>query len=885
MSSERRSEATRSGDSGDDGGGAGAPGKRSLSERLPVQRRGGVATEAAAAAPAGTTGVVEDPFALHLEGARGGSMEPAVQAKMERSFGTSFADVRVHEGPQAAAMGAAAYTQGTDVHFAPGQYAPDRAEGQELLGHELAHVVQQRQGRVSPDARSGKDAPINSDPALEAEADAAGARAARGEAAHVGSAGAPVAAVQRRALAVPVTAVGASSGALARDMAAVVGGSFEGGPAGGEAVVQAKVLDGKRLLAAVRGLDFFKDKLDNVKLAQGPSLEEHIERVIKNYETHFARKKDEVTNEGMKLAALLTAVAREVARALGDPSLQSKLAVALADTYGSEIASASAAKKHGFFDGKKADQGHQDVSESALALATTLVSDDPVMLFLTEKCTVEAAAWRIRKMATAAKLEPAAMFTLLSEQFQMDMGAHTDTGVKQGAKKKDQIEDDEGKKGDGEFELKDLYGEIEPSFYAGLRPLTNKVPEKLPWKKKGGLDLNGKVQKRLDNLHDKVVDKDLPSLEVSDDDLDKERKLSGDTLSKGQTSHFARLRQEEEKEKQTTEKGKTPEEVVVAKLMDRYQASKEKIEQAIVLVVDGLKTVPLTITSKLENLFKERDDKQALPHYGSKYMSEQVLAQKEHNLQDAIGDKDHTVDGKVTALGHKGGGYVKGRGENYMRWRREKDERETGFHELSAEDLPIFGAINPNFATTLGGNANLAKGDDKGNYDNATAFGKNYYGDVHMLLKDSVRPRSTFIARGKKFVEGKRIERLDFALLLYDMVRLSMYDFVDALMLQAIGSDKVVLTNMDAEVHIYGGLDVATDVAEIYLQPEHHVATDGAPQRAKDFAKTAGITVKDIGTVPKGFEVHGKMALAAGKKDEVKGGLDMQSEVKKFDPK
>ncbi|HWN70561.1 MAG TPA: DUF4157 domain-containing protein, partial [Haliangium sp.] len=51
----------------------------------------------------------------------GQSMPAAVQAKMDEAFGTDFSGVRIHQGPQATAMGALAYTQGTDIHFAPGQ--------------------------------------------------------------------------------------------------------------------------------------------------------------------------------------------------------------------------------------------------------------------------------------------------------------------------------------------------------------------------------------------------------------------------------------------------------------------------------------------------------------------------------------------------------------------------------------------------------------------------------------------------------------------------------------------------------------------------------------------------------------------------------------------
>jgi hypothetical protein len=102
-----------------------------------------------------------------------------VRTRMEASFGADFSAVRVHEGARASAMGALGYTQGTDLHFAPGQYQPETQSGQELLGHELAHVVQQRAGRV--DAPQGKGTPVNADPSLEREADEAGVLAARGE--------------------------------------------------------------------------------------------------------------------------------------------------------------------------------------------------------------------------------------------------------------------------------------------------------------------------------------------------------------------------------------------------------------------------------------------------------------------------------------------------------------------------------------------------------------------------------------------------------------------------------------------------------------------------------------------------------------------------------
>lgn len=106
-------------------------------------------------------------------------MPDGVKQRMEDSFGTDFSSVRVHpDSSKAPEVGALAYTQGTDIHFAPGQFKPDTTAGQELLGHELAHVVQQAEGRVRPTTEIG-GMPVNDNEALEHEADVMGARAAR----------------------------------------------------------------------------------------------------------------------------------------------------------------------------------------------------------------------------------------------------------------------------------------------------------------------------------------------------------------------------------------------------------------------------------------------------------------------------------------------------------------------------------------------------------------------------------------------------------------------------------------------------------------------------------------------------------------------------------
>jgi len=61
---------------------------------------------------------------------------------------TDFSDVRLHTNDRAAAsakaLGARAFTVGSEITFGRGQFAPHTAEGRKLLAHEFAHVVQQR---------------------------------------------------------------------------------------------------------------------------------------------------------------------------------------------------------------------------------------------------------------------------------------------------------------------------------------------------------------------------------------------------------------------------------------------------------------------------------------------------------------------------------------------------------------------------------------------------------------------------------------------------------------------------------------------------------------------------------------------------------------------
>ena len=84
-----------------------------------------------------------------IESARGGgqAIDGGVRGKLEGAFGADFSDVRVHTDSQSDALNksiqAKAFTTGSDIFFSKGAYNPGSQSGQELLGHELTHVVQQ----------------------------------------------------------------------------------------------------------------------------------------------------------------------------------------------------------------------------------------------------------------------------------------------------------------------------------------------------------------------------------------------------------------------------------------------------------------------------------------------------------------------------------------------------------------------------------------------------------------------------------------------------------------------------------------------------------------------------------------------------------------------
>ncbi|MCP5003944.1 MAG: DUF4157 domain-containing protein [Planctomycetes bacterium] len=96
-------------------------------------------------------------------------MPDNLKSGVEKMAGIDMGAVNVHfNSSRPAQLNAHAFTQGNDIHIAPGQ--------QKHLPHEAWHVVQQSQGRVQPTTEVGGK-PVNDNTGLEKEADVMGAKA------------------------------------------------------------------------------------------------------------------------------------------------------------------------------------------------------------------------------------------------------------------------------------------------------------------------------------------------------------------------------------------------------------------------------------------------------------------------------------------------------------------------------------------------------------------------------------------------------------------------------------------------------------------------------------------------------------------------------------
>lgn len=105
---------------------------------------------------------------------KGKELDKVTKTRMEAAFSASFGEVKVHvenEGSVfAKELDAEAATIGADIAFAEGKYKPGTPEGDALIAHELAHVLQQQNANESGIMGSGSGSEYE---AIEDDAEAA----------------------------------------------------------------------------------------------------------------------------------------------------------------------------------------------------------------------------------------------------------------------------------------------------------------------------------------------------------------------------------------------------------------------------------------------------------------------------------------------------------------------------------------------------------------------------------------------------------------------------------------------------------------------------------------------------------------------------------------
>lgn len=93
------------------------------------------------------------PIVHEVLGSPGQPLDASTRAFFEPRFGHDFSGVRVRSDAvaeqSAREVNANAYTIGHNIVFDPARFAPETHEGRRLLGHELAHVVQQSKAQGS----------------------------------------------------------------------------------------------------------------------------------------------------------------------------------------------------------------------------------------------------------------------------------------------------------------------------------------------------------------------------------------------------------------------------------------------------------------------------------------------------------------------------------------------------------------------------------------------------------------------------------------------------------------------------------------------------------------------------------------------------------------
>ena len=761
-------------------------------------------------------------FESSLQNTRGGGQPLAdnVRQPMEGAFNADFSKVKVHTDRKSDQLNqsiqAKAFTTGTDIYFKKGQYNPGTRGGQELLAHELTHVVQQNSSSVQRQSISGEQNFINSS-----------------------------------------TASNQSE------------------------LLQCKTLSTSEILQTLQGVQGLSELIGDRQNPQGQTLTEHVTKVVDIYEAQFqtAQDSDDVSN-AMKLVGVLKSVGMQIARQLKNPWLAPEITEKLIDYYQTDIKA-------------KLQNNQVDNRDQIVNLAGAIGSADPIMLYMTNKITLEEAAKKIVEMADKAGIDKNVMYQHLYQQYQMELGSYTKAEIEAGTIPKSAVDDQNSFSGE-----QDLIGEISSNHFQGLLNLSDSGDTQ--WKDDNELDFKESEQEKLTALSREVGETEIEAIGAAPN------KPEWGNLSDPQKRYLGGVESAEDAELDNGGGDRIRQEIHSV-LRTTFQLNGSGANRIITDYLQQFNSMPLTISFPASKFFANPAAQAA--QFDPSETREYKSALKQEVVDKAFSGlfpnrQDSTAaTGSIEAVG-KENGMAQHRGLNYPRWRYEKDIKPKGYTDMSILDLPEFAALSPSFDVAQGTENTIEK--DK---TFSELYGSNQYGSSHFVLKDAVHNRAMyqFTAKGKLrrspllllhdiavSPENKVSEvqgRYDTAFresaeanravsddpqnqdlqriqeekgIIYKQVGEELKtakakstqaaNILHAIVHKLIDSDDTFLDQQQIEVQIFGSLNMNQDVKKIYLDPTEN---DVIKQNVRSFCQTNGIVVEETTDKKPGTEADG----------------------------
>lgn len=557
-----------------------------------------------------------------------------------------------------------------------------------------------------------------------------------------------------------------------------------------------------------------KNELDNhgntVRKQRDETVRQRVEKILAQYKSALQKSHTPVVRRAIKLSFIIDGVAEAIAEELYDPILKPQIATTLMQLYQPEITQALE------------DSGiKQQPAGEVFALAQTLVSDDPLELFLHRELRIEDAAQRIHTMAQSAHMDAGAMFDLLMQRFESRVASYSFMDVSKISAKT------------GSYSTAETTGQISTDYFYQLfgQQIGNvKNKDKTPgWTKPSGsttkeLKFTPEMRQKLRDLRQAAVNvtATVPTVYPQTDPR----------LSQAQERHLREVQQADALEQMGDVRTQ------IASKLGLFGVPQEKAMAVVTRLENWLPTVPLTITVRGADWFGARVPN---PANNETKFNPAAKRRNERSKQSIFGKGSDTE--MLKYFGEYQEGHVaqdKRRGAHYLRFRTWKDKLMTGY--MSEDDMPTFGAMNIGWE----------KGRSSGTPGDKDNFGVNYYGDTHFKLKpNEVRNRLVYTAtdHGEPHRNPMLVLR-DFLVGANDLSKsrtkiksTSNYTAVANMIAMVMLNENIATETLPFEIQIFGAVDIAHDVERIYVAP---AVSTAVKTNIDTFSQNTGVPYEEL---------------------------------------